>query len=179
MTKAKSQKEPITTNTNATPKHCPYLACPTDSPTKVAHMGWRFVYTIVAWFVLQYGVIAGSGFNVSLTLFTIPLLMDYLRFTPADKGRKVLRIVGIATSASWAAIGFLGLIGIFSISNINGALSLISSKTNLVLQGSYICSLASLWWSIFFSVLITFLDWMVYDPPLGGFLNTQQEGESA
>ena len=57
-------------------KPCPYYEeCPvrlhplsaTDNPNMAAHLGFRFLYTLVAWFVLGYNVTEGFiCFNVFL-----------------------------------------------------------------------------------------------------------------
>lgn len=117
-------------------KECPYfLTCPDDSPTKVAGLGWRFAYTVFAWFILGYGITGGNSFFVSLTLFAVPLLMDYLKFRPKTTWRIGLKSFGVLFSSLWVLIGLVGMSGILKIVIVNEELHFKVSEKFIALSG--------------------------------------------
>lgn len=146
-----------------TSQACPLINnCPADIPTRVANLGWRVIYTILTYAVLGLGINPGTGFFVSLTLFAIPLLIEYLKFIPDTFWRRLIRKTGIIFSLYCVFIGVLGLIGIFNIEIVNDKLLLVVAKNYIVAQGQF-CGLDSIWYSVGFSIPLTLIDWIIYE----------------
>jgi Fe2+ transport system protein B len=135
-----------------------------DNPTKAATLGWRAAYTVIAWIILGQGIKAGQGFFVALTLFSMPLLMDYMRFNPNTKVRLYVRNAGIIISLLWVIIGFIGLCGPLGIENINEQLSIAVSNDFIVGKGFFI-PLHYLWSFLSLSLFLTIVDWIIYQGP--------------
>lgn len=129
------------------------LTCPPDDPTKIAHLGWRFFITLFAWFILGLGISPGGNFFVSLILFSIPLLVDYLKFKPKEGWRKKLRRIGIILSGFWFFIGMIGLGSIVYIKNDNGLILLKVSRDFITLRGKFL-PVEYIWYGIGFSVAL-------------------------
>lgn len=141
---------------------CPLINnCPADKPTMVAGLGWRFFYTMLAYAVLGQGILPGTGFFVSLTLFTIPLFMDYIKFTPDTKFRGALKFFGMVYSGYCGLIGIFGLMGILIIGLNHNELYLGISPNYIVAKGSF-CPLTYIWYSIGGVVGLTAIDWVAY-----------------
>lgn len=127
-----------------------------DKPTKFNHLGFRVAYTVIAWIVLGKGVNQGQGFFVSLFLFMIPLLMDYMKFDFLN--RKWLRSIGIALSALWTLFSLVGLFGVLSVVATKHGLVVMLSKNYVVYPGLAM-SLAAIWLLLLLSVFLTVFDW--------------------
>ena len=143
-------------------KTCPYLC--QDVPTKVAHLGWRFFYTLIAFLILGYGISPGSGFFISLSLFTSALLMEYLRFTPDTRWRKLIRNSGIFVFGIFLLIGIVGIIGILNVVT-NGDLLLVVTSDNFIVRGPPV-ALSMIWYILGISIVITLCDWVIYESPI-------------
>lgn len=138
---------------------CPYSTCPNDEPTKVATLGWRSVFTLFGWFILGHGIVEGSGFFVSLTLFTAPLLIDYLKFRPEDKWRLTLRRFGGLLSGIWILVGLLGMSSILVVNNIEKVRYIRVSDDFIALSGNQIRA-DIIWYIIGINVVLAIVDWI-------------------
>lgn len=78
-----------------------------DTPNAFAHLGFRFCYTVIAWFVLGRGI-NETSFFVSLNLFVVPILMDCLKFTPTTRVRMYIRRAEISVCGFWFCFPFWG-----------------------------------------------------------------------
>lgn len=144
---------------------CPISLCPQDDPTKLNHLGWKFALTLCTWVILGYGVNPGNGFFVSLELFSIPLLADYLKFKPYESKRKKCRNIGIVISGAWGIIGFFGLAGILVIKNVNNTLMCAVSSQYLVLKNSMF-PVVNLWYWSALLIGCVIIEWVIYSSPL-------------
>lgn len=140
---------------------CPFCQ---DIPTKVAHLGWRFFYTLVAFLILGFGIIPGNSFFISLTLFVSALFMDYLRFIPDTTKRKIIRAAGIFINGFWLIIGIIGIAGIVSVVKDGEILLTVLSK-NFIVTNKASVALEKIWYTLGISVFLTAVDWLVYDSP--------------
>lgn len=142
---------------------CPLAEnCAADRPTAVVGLGWRVLYTVMAWVVLGAGIMPGNGFFVSLVLFSMPLLMDYLRFDPDTKRRRRLRYLGIGFSVFCAMTGFFGLAGIFGVELVQNELCFVVAKNYIVAKGA-LCPLERIWYIIGTAIPLTIADWVIYE----------------
>ena len=64
-----------------------------DSPNMAAHLGFRFLYTLLAWFVLGDNVT--EGFFVSMFFFVLPVFMDCVKFTPLVRIREYIKMAEV------------------------------------------------------------------------------------
>jgi len=153
-------------NKNNMPRKCPYLNhfhCPKDRPTAYAGLGIRFIFAILAWFVLGFNITPGSSFFVSLLLFAAPLFLDYKKFIPDTRLRRIVNNIGKILSGGMALISVIGLFGILVIVvDDNNNLYVQVAKTFILFKG-YIIPLDFIWCLVGSSVVITGLDWIVYE----------------
>lgn len=152
---------PETKNCEKTCK-CPmanHCMCVDDDPNQLAHLGFRFAYTCIAWFILGMGISEGTSFFVSIALFAMPLLMDYLKFNPRDKMRIRIKTIEIIVVGFWVIVGVLGSFGVFEIIKLNGEFILKTSDKFIAMK--YInVKLSDLWFWIGSSVCIAAVDWV-------------------
>ena len=136
-----------------------------DSPTKFAHLGFRFLYTFIAWFVLGKSEAQGEAFFVATFLFVIPLFMDYLKFDAVDRARKIVRRVGIIITAFWVVVAVAGLVGILTVQRTTNSAVAIISKNFVAFPGKSV-SLLMIWLSLLSCVAWAAFDWWFYQPPI-------------
>lgn len=135
-----------------------YLSEPNDTPTVFVGLGFRCIYTILAWVFLGKGVT--SGFFVSIALFEIPLWIDYLKFKPCNKTRKTIRSIGIYVSLAYIIFSCIGLFNILIIEQYNEVF-LVKVATDFIdLQGVSI-NLNIIWRLLIISPILTIIDWVV------------------
>lgn len=82
------------------------------------HLGLRIFYLIISWFVFKsmiYSSITTQSYFVTFFLFVMPLLIDYIGFTPVTKVGKRLRRVGVFLSSVGLLFGTLGLVGVMNL----------------------------------------------------------------
>lgn len=141
---------------------CPKLLETDDDPTKVAGLGFRCAYTVVAWVMLGFNIPNGNGYFMSLILFAAPLFIDYLRFRPSDlKIRKHLRRAGIIVTLIWIFLGVFGLGGVLSVITIENISNINISENFVVLKGIHFSS-KYLWMFLGISALLTIADYFAY-----------------
>jgi len=145
-----------------------------DKPTQFAHLGWRIAYTIIAWIILGQEISPGQSFFVSLILFSTPLAMEYLRFRPKAKFRKIIRLVGIMITGTWIIFGFIGMAGILEVIKSGNNLFVTFSK-DFILNGTYIAKVVYIWSILSINVLLTIIDWIIYDNPLESEIEDTQK----
>lgn len=129
--------------------------------TKFAHMGYRVAYTFIAWIVLAYGVMPGTGFFTSLVLFSLPLFFDYLRFDPYEKWRKRIRVFELIFTGIIICLGVIGLIGIIMVVLQRETLMVVVSNHYLIFKGVS-APLYVLWGSLSISAVLTVVDYFLY-----------------
>jgi hypothetical protein len=156
---------------------CPFSSCPKDRPTKIAGLGWRFGYTLIAWIILGFGITEGNTFFVALLLFSIPLLMDYLKFKPVTMIRFVFCKVGVFVTGFWAIFGFLGLCGIFYVILDKNTLYIRVTDAYIDYKGLSF-ELKIVWRFVILNVFMTIVDWILNETPLEEyFIKRRQEKE--
>ncbi|WP_156040127.1 hypothetical protein [Alicyclobacillus macrosporangiidus] len=138
----------------------PSISHSADKPTKFAHLGFRIIYTFISWVVLGKSVVEGQSFFVSVFLFAIPLLMDYLKFDTSD--RRWIRNTGIAVSMVWVVFSLMGLFGVLSIVSTKMGFVVMVSKDYIQFAGMS-CSLSFVWWLLLSCVSLTVFDWWYHE----------------
>ncbi len=137
-----------------------------DKPNKFAHLGFRSLYTLIAWLAIGKVVFQGQGFFVSVFLFIIPLFMDYLKFDTPD--RRWLRRTGITTSVIWIIFSFSGLINILAVSSSKIGLVVMVAKDYIAFRGVSV-PIEFIWLLMLTSVALTTFDWFFYEPSSNPF----------
>ena len=127
----------------------------------LSHIGGRFIYTVVAWFVLALDV-SPTSFFVSLFLFILPILMDCISF--GYKGWSKEKTIRIETAICmfWATFAILGLFGIFVVVPNHGALCIVTSKSFIGFSTPMI-PVSYIWNCLGSVVLITAVDLVCRD----------------
>ncbi|OAJ75258.1 hypothetical protein AYJ08_05040 [Brevibacillus sp. SKDU10] len=133
---------------------------PPDQPTIFNHLWARFVYILIAWVILGMGI--NEGFFTSLTLFYVPLFLDYLKFDRKTYIRKWVKVCGIFTSAFWAIMGFVGTSGILKVVTEDGRLMGMVSEKYIIFSGASF-PLIIIWCCIAFNVLLAAIDPFIYE----------------
>ena len=145
-------------------KPCPYYEeCPvrlhplsaTDNPNMAAHLGFRFLYTLVAWFVLGFNV--NEGFFVSMFFFVLPVFMDCIKFTPLVKLRVWIKRFEVFFTGVALFISSLGVFGIYTLKNEIGKWQI--TATNFVVELPSGFEVGWIWWLLGAIVLVTAVDW--------------------
>ncbi len=161
------------------PDNCPHMLSPTDKPTYMANLGWRFVCILITWLISQYGVSrAASSFFLALVLFSLPLILEYAKFRPASLSRRIVFVCAVVLCFVWCIGGFIGLAGILNLSTSNGVTTLVPSPENVALP-YFSISISAVFWIMFINVLIAFLDWIMYDPPFVNQISNTVSNRSA
>ena len=149
-------------------KSCPYYdKCPvrlhpsssTDNPNLAAHLGFRFLYTLVAWFVLGFNV--NEGFFVSMFFFVLPVFMDCIKFTPLVKLRVWIKRFEVFVTGMAFFISSLGVLGIYTLSNKTGTWQIISENFVVGLPSGF--DVAWIWNLLVTIVIVTAVDWLCND----------------
>lgn len=145
-------------------KPCPYYEeCPVrlhplsamDNPNMAAHLGFRFLYTLVAWFVLGYNV--SEGFFVSMFFFVLPVFMDCIKFKPLTKLRMLIKRVEILFAGILLFISSLGVFRIYVLNNERGTWQMIA--TNFIVELPSDLEVGWIWWLLGAIALVTAVDW--------------------
>ncbi|AVX21578.1 hypothetical protein SAMN02745885_01673 [Carboxydocella sporoproducens DSM 16521] len=143
--------------------YCMYAYQSPDKPGFIANLGFRFIYTLLAWILLGYKNSAGSSFFVSLLFFVSPLCVDYLKFEPSEKIRKYFKKISLCITFFWVIIGILG---VFEIITLNNELHIQLSKDFIAFRSLNInISLLYVWYALMVNVIITLLDWIICEYP--------------
>lgn len=129
-----------------------------DTPNAFAHLGFRFCYTVIAWFVLGRGI-NETSFFVSLNLFVIPILMDCLKFTPTTRVRMYIRCAEIFVCGFWFLFSVLGMTGVFTVIKF-GDQYLLSTAEDFI--GFYLSEidLRYVWRAVVSVTFVTLIDWL-------------------
>ena len=131
----------------------------TDNPNMAAHLGFRFLYTLLAWFILGYNVT--EGFFVSMFFFVLPVFMDCVKFTPLKKSRKWIKKAQVAVSGALLVISALGVFKIYVLSNATGTWQMVSS--NFVIDLPSGIGIEWIWKLLVLIVFVTAVDWLCND----------------
>ncbi|WP_339167115.1 hypothetical protein NSQ24_01545 [Brevibacillus sp. FSL L8-0520] len=145
---------------------------PEDEPTIFAHLWVRFVYTVVAWFILGLGI--NAGFFTSLILFFTPLALDYLKFRPDTKPRLYMRRVGLATCGFWAVFGFISMTGVFTIVPEGENLMVMVAKNFVVFSGETF-PVKIIWCIVGVNVFLTGIDPFIYESKMEQLVMARKE----
>ena len=135
-----------------------------DNPNMAAHLGFRFLYTFLAWFILGYNV--NEGFFVSMFFFILPVFMDCVKFTPLSNLRKWIKMAQVTTTGILLTISTLGVFKIYTLSNELGAWQIISS--NFVVDLPSGIGVEWIWKLLGLTVLVTAVDWFCNQPKFNG-----------
>lgn len=147
-----------------------------DKPTKVAQLGWRCVYILLAWVILGYSPSPGKGYLTALCLFAFPLLLDYLKFEPDTPVRKWVRSIGIFVSGFWVFLGALGAFDVLTVTIVKDeTLMVVVTEKFLVGKGAGLPLLYT-WYAVCVSVLLTLVDWVAWESDLEKALKRKDVG---
>ncbi len=136
-----------------------------DHPTKYAHLGWRFIISFLSWILLGMNISEGRSFFTSLAIFILPLLVDYYRYEPIGKLRKLMTDIAKGVNWLFMIVACLGLFGVVGISDVEGTLCLVTAG-DFVYSNFCIVSIRTFWWLLIISVFICCVDWCVNKTPL-------------
>ena len=132
-----------------------------DKPNKLANVGFRVLYTLIAWWWLGYGLSEGNTFFVSLGLFIIPLTIEYISFKPEEKWRNNLRIFQLILCFMGIFIAMLGVFnGIEIVEKANNLIIKATDKHILMKDWNYCMNLRVLYMMILVFVASTTIDWI-------------------
>lgn len=129
-----------------------------DTPTKYAHLGWRFVCALLSWFLLGKSITAGSAFFASISLFVAPLMLDYFKYEPLDRVRGVISLVAKFVNGFFLICAALGLFGIVFITDQNGIL-IVKTSNSFIYPDMHVIDVQNFWWMLFSTVAICAVDW--------------------
>lgn len=129
-----------------------------DMPNAAAHLGFRMVHSLLSWCVL--GMDIGRGLFAAMFLFTVPLFMDCVKFTPLTVLREYIRIVELTITGIWCVLSILGLFGVFT---INEASMTISTSENFIGFSLSGIPISTLWLCMGTVFLVTVVDWLMGD----------------
>lgn len=142
---------------------CPFSGAflsPNDSPTAYAHLGWRVFYTGCSWLVIGLGLQEGTSFFNNIVLVSSALFFDYLKFSPQNVTRKVVRFISLIVTFLGTFFGIVGMAGVFIVKNIEGVLYLINSPQHIY-DGQVLLPLAFVWKGYSINVLLTIVDYFM------------------
>ena len=149
-------------------KTCPYYdKCPVrlhplsamDSPNMAAHLGFRFLYTLIAWFVLGFKV--NEGFFVSMFFFVLPVFMDCVKFTPLIKLRRWIKYVEVVLTGMALFFSLLGVFGIYTLKNETGTWQITYENFAIELPSGF--DVGWIWIFLISIVFVTAVDWFCND----------------
>lgn len=129
-----------------------------DTPTKYAHLGWRFLCTVLSWFLLGMSISEGSAFFASLSLFIVPLMLDYYKYEPRDYIRKFLAGLAKLVNGIFLVVGFIGMFGVLSVFKLNNELVIRTTKS-FVFPDVPIMTVQFFWMILLLPVSICAVDW--------------------
>ena len=143
-----------------------------DTPTKVKFLGWRFAYTFFAYVITGLGITNGNSFFTQITLFVLPLFMDYFRYMPDTKGREKLQIIGICVTGFWLLTGLIGVFGILELVSLQkGVFVQLSQK--YIFYG-FSVRLTYFWLAMSICVFLTVIDWFFFGYKYTAITKTKQ-----
>lgn len=129
-----------------------------DMPNAAAHLGFRMVHSLLSWCVL--GMDIGRGLFAAMFLFTVPLFMDCVKFTPLTVLREYIRIVELTITGIWCVLSILGLFGVFTINEASMTISTSETFIGFSLSG---IPISTLWLCMGTVFLVTVVDWLMGD----------------
>ena len=124
-----------------------------------AHLGFRFLYTLIAWFVLGFKV--NEGFFVSMFFFVLPVFMDCVKFTPLIKLRRWIKYVEVVLTGMALFFSLLGVFGIYTLKNETGTWQITSENVAIELPSGF--DVGWIWIFLISIVFVTAVDWFCND----------------
>lgn len=129
-----------------------------DVPNAASHLGIRLFYTVLAWIVLANGV-SKDAFMVSACLFTMPIVMDCIKFTPTNSLRKYIIRFEIFLSVLWLFVFLLGIFNVLVVKECAGVLVMTNAESFIGFEIPMI-PICSIWRWMLSLVFITAVDWI-------------------
>lgn len=127
----------------------------TDNPNMAAHLGFRVLYTCIAWIVLGFKI--SEGFFLSMCFFALPVFMDCLKFTPLNKKRKKIIFVETFVSGILFVISVIGVIGIYALEKNDESWKIVTKNFIGFLPSGF--DISVIWYLLGTVVIITMVDW--------------------
>lgn len=123
----------------------------------ISNLEFRCIYTFFSWILLAYNITSGTSIFTSLIMFSMPLLIDYIKFIPNTTQRKVIKKVEMYFSMMWIFIGILGQIGVLELV-YNKKLYYVHISQKFILLPDYSFKYKYVAWLLAISVGMTYLD---------------------
>lgn len=133
-----------------------------DKPNKLAGLGWRVVFATLSWWCLGLGLTEGDAFFVSIAMYIIPLLVEYISFTPKETYRNIFRWFQIIVCIIFGVIAFLGISDGITVANIDNNLFIIPMDTHIILKGlEFKLNLLYVYYPMAWFVISSFIEWLI------------------
>nr|DAJ94612.1 MAG TPA: hypothetical protein [Caudoviricetes sp.] len=147
-----------------------------DHPTKYAHLGWRFLCALLSWFLLGKSISVGNAFFASLALFVVPLMLDYYKYEPRDKIRKMLTFIAKGVNGIFLVCACLGMFGIVSVVDQKNIL-VIQTSPDFVFSNVNLVSVQFFWILLLLTVIVCAVDWAANRTTLETDIVKSKEGD--
>ena len=132
-------------------------------PTAVASLGFRIAFTLLSVLILgicPQGTSSSTLFSAYL-MFSLPMLKEYLEFTPTDRLRKVIKGVEIIWHVVIILVSLLCLCGVLELVDVSG-IPYIQISKDFVLFPESKMRVVHFWAFVCVTVGFCVSDWMLY-----------------
>lgn len=129
-----------------------------DEPTQFNNPWVRVIINVISAAILgiNFDQINNSYF-VAMIIFTIPILLDYLRFRPAEKLRRLFHFIGKCLVFIVLFISVLGIVGVFSIESFDDNPHILVQEGYVIASGFHLPAII-LWLTMALNVFISVID---------------------
>lgn len=143
-----------------------------DSPTKYAHLGWRFLCSLLSWFLLGMSISEGGAFFASVSLFVFPLMLDYYKYEPSNYIRMWFARLAKLVNGIFIVISCIGMFGVLNVVSVDGVL-IIKTAKSFIFPNLYIINMQLFWLILLLLVSICAIDWALNCTSLEMNINKQ------
>ncbi|MPM57142.1 hypothetical protein SDC9_103963 [bioreactor metagenome] len=129
-----------------------------DEPTRFNSPAVRVLINVLSAGILgiNFSQIT-NGYFVTMLIFAIPILLDYFRFRPTVKLRRLIYNVGKALVIIVTLICLFGIVGVFTIESLDNTPH-IMVRTDYVIASGFHFPAYVLWVLMTFNVLLSVID---------------------
>lgn len=131
-------------------------------------LGFRIAYAVIAWLLLGLQVPTGTSWFISIILYQVPFLIDYLSFKALSTKRLWIKRIEVIYSLVIVGLSFLGCAGLFVIVQNEGNPFIQINAGYIALRGVSI-SAFSFWIILIVTAWLNVLDY--------GQFSTKEEDE--
>lgn len=111
-----------------------------------------------SWVLLGQSITVGNTFFASVSVFVLPLLLDYYKYTTTHKVRRYINLLAKAVNWVFLICAFLGMAGIIVIKTQHNVL-IIETAGTFVFNDYYIMNVRTFWSLMSSLVFICVVDW--------------------